>query len=569
LEEALVAVPAGDLRLRAKVLGRLAVVGGAEIDTADRARAWADEAVDVARRTGDRVLLAQALINRTMSPVSRAEFDDRIAVADEVIGLAEHAGRPDLALYGHQRRFCHYLNHGDVSAASHALERAELLAGLLPSPGWRQRALVRRTTLLALVDSRSAATASMEGAVRAGTGHIEPLILHGCELLHRSMLLELYGGADKDAEELYRTIVEMIDRVPSPLLQIQKGYVAALIGDESRVREVLQRYAGEPERVNRSMNGDQLLRMLGATVARAGAAPFAAPVYRALLPYAGLLNVGGGECAGLPVDDILSRLAALAGEWAAAVDHARAAVAVARSLPSPSMLVHCLDHLADALAHGDAADPQSARTEAAALAAALGVERSTGEGPSLARDAAPAATMRRDGSQWVFMSPLGAARLPESTGLGQLARLLAAPGAEVAATELAGLAGTTVSADLGPALDAQAKRAYRRRLQELQSDIDDATADHDPVRAERAHIEIDALLRELKRAVGLGGRDRPTGSDAERARINVVRSLRRAIVAIAQQSAELGAHLDRSVRTGRYCMYLPEPGAALSWTVNR
>jgi hypothetical protein len=86
------------------------------------------------------------------------------------------------------------------------------------------------------------------------------------------------------------------------------------------------------------------------------------------------------------------------------------------------------------------------------------------------------------------------------------------------------------------------------------------------VRGEQTHVEIDALLRELKRAVGLGGRDRPTGSDAERARVNVVRSLRRAIAGIAQQAPLLGAHLDESVRTGRYCVYRPA-AAALSWSV--
>ena len=88
------------------------------------------------------------------------------------------------------------------------------------------------------------------------------------------------------------------------------------------------------------------------------------------------------------------------------------------------------------------------------------------------------------------------------------------------------------------------------------------------MRGERAHVEMDALLRELKRAVGLGGRDRPSGSDAERARINVVRSLRRAIAAIADQAPLLGAHLDGAVRTGRHCIYLPEPSAALSWRVS-
>ena len=375
LEAVLADLPADELRLRAEVLGRLAVVGGADLDDVDRARVWADEALDVARRIGDPVLVAQALLNRTMAPGSRAELDTRLVVADEVVGLAERAGRSDLAYYGHQRRFCHHLNRGDVGAANHAMERAELLAGLLPSPGWRHRALVRRTTLLALVGSRQAAMASMDEAVQIGTGPIEPIILLSCELLHRLMLVELYGGTDPRAEELYRTLVPLIDDVPSAILQVQKGFAAQRLGDEARVQDVLLRYGREPERVLRSLSGDQYLRMLCDTIARAGATSLVGPAYDALLPYAGLLNVGGAESVGLPVDDVLGRLAALAGDVPAAVRHARDAVALARSLPSPPMLVHCLDHLADALARAGDGDSGPRAPRPPPLALAAGVER--------------------------------------------------------------------------------------------------------------------------------------------------------------------------------------------------
>ena len=166
---------------------------------------------------------------------------------------------------------------------------------------------------------------------------------------------------------------------------------------------------------------------------------------------------------------------------------------------------------------------------------------------------------------WIVVSPLGEARLPDRNGLRQLARLLSAPAVEVTAVELAGQANGPIASDLGPGLDARAKRDYRRRLHDLQAEVDSA---HDLVRAERAHIEMESLLRELKRAVGLGGRDRPTGSDAERARINVVRSIRRTIDAIDRQAPLLGAHLQEAVRTGRHCIYLPEPDSALSWAVS-
>ena len=176
--------------------------------------------------------------------------------------------------------------------------------------------------------------------------------------------------------------------------------------------------------------------------------------------------------------------------------------------------------------------------------------------------------MRRDGPLWVLTTPLGNARLPDSNGLGQLARLLTTPGAEVSAVELRARPHTPVAADLGPRLDVQAKRAYRRRLLELQAEVDDAEAANDPVRGERAHVEMDALLRELRRAVGLGGRDRPTGSDAERARVNVVRSLRAERSPPSPSRPRCSAPTSRSrcapagtASTSR------SPAAALSWTV--
>ena len=135
LEDALDALPAEELHLRATLLSRLTIVGRADVDATDRVRAWADEAVAVARSTGDPVLIAQSLLDQLMAPPSPAEIDASLVAADEVVRLAERAGRPDLAVYGHQRRAGHHLNRGDLGAAGHALGRAEVLAALLPSPG--------------------------------------------------------------------------------------------------------------------------------------------------------------------------------------------------------------------------------------------------------------------------------------------------------------------------------------------------------------------------------------------------------------------------------------------------
>ena len=86
-------------------------------------------------------------------------------------------------------------------------------------------------------------------------------------------------------------------------------------------------------------------------------------------------------------------------------------------------------------------------------------------------------------------SPYGLAEVADSVGLAQLAKILAAAPREIASVDLTGQEDMRPPADLGPLLDATAKRAYRRRLNELQSEIDDADGCADIERAGRARLE--------------------------------------------------------------------------------
>ena len=113
----------------------------------------------------------------------------------------------------------------------------------------------------------------------------------------------------------------------------------------------------------------------------------------------------------------------------------------------------------------------------------------------------------------------------------------------------------------GPILDPEAKAAYRRRLEELEAEIAEAEAWRDGERAERAREEKEFLVQALAGAVGLGGRDRLAASAAERARINVTRAIKAALARIQEHSPALGRHLARTVRTGIYCSYAPDPAS--------
>ena len=124
----------------------------------------------------------------------------------------------------------------------------------------------------------------------------------------------------------------------------------------------------------------------------------------------------------------------------------------------------------------------------------------------------------------------------------------------------------TALGDAGEMLDERAKTAYRRRLVEIEDDIEQARALGDARREVQADAERDFLVRELARAVGLGGRNRRAASASERARSGVTRAIRHAIARIGEHQPELGEHLDHAVRTGTYCAYVPDPGAPAAWT---
>jgi hypothetical protein len=119
--------------------------------------------------------------------------------------------------------------------------------------------------------------------------------------------------------------------------------------------------------------------------------------------------------------------------------------------------------------------------------------------------------------------------------------------------------------DAGPVLDAQAKADYRRRLGDLREELRQALEFNDTGKGENLQKEIDFLTQELLSAVGLSGRDRRSGSGAERARVNVTRSIVRAIEKMSDVHPRLARYLRDTVRTGTFCTYVPDGTVATDW----
>jgi hypothetical protein len=89
----------------------------------------------------------------------------------------------------------------------------------------------------------------------------------------------------------------------------------------------------------------------------------------------------------------------------------------------------------------------------------------------------------------------------------------------------------------------------------------------DAARVSQVELERDFIVRELSRAVGLGGRDRRAGSASERARASVTRAIRQAMTRIREHDQALGKHLEHASRTGTYCAYVPDPRLPVTWAL--
>jgi predicted ATPase len=190
---------------------------------------------------------------------------------------------------------------------------------------------------------------------------------------------------------------------------------------------------------------------------------------------------------------------------------------------------------------------------------------------------------RREGEYWTLTFQGTVCRIKDIRGMQYLAQLLSHPNEEFHAIALVTGGATVLSeastrektcdeteelagfTDAGEMLDPQARAAYKRRLKDLQAELEEAQEFNDLGRVEKVQEEIDFLTQELSHAIGLGGRMRKAASPTERARVNVTRALKAAMKKITESHPSLGEHLTHTVKTGTFCSYIPDPYLPLTW----
>ena len=558
---------AADDGVRARLLARLASALLGDPSAAGRRRALVEDAVVLGRRSGGPVVLAEVLDARLHALWDPGGADDRLAAASEIIDLAR--GSVDLGLErrGLFWRFVALMELGRIGEAEQALaafDREARTAGDAAACVM----VVSRHAMLAVIrgrfaDARTLAEQVNEQGRRAGLADTDRLF----GTLWWAMVVLRGDPPSAAAEAGLKQLRDLSRRSPGHLYDATAARLLVALG---RVAE-----AGlELQRALPGVLAGSGPRWLGAaadlaTVAIAtGDTAAAARLYPALAGYRGRLVVwAGANTVTGPVTHYLGALAAQLGRLDESAELLGEAIAWEEGAGTLPFLARSLAALSDVLiarGHpGDAVTASVHRRRAGDIAAQLGM-------PGLLASLTPPAdewTLLRDGSDWLLEAGDERARLRDGRGLDYLRALLAVAGQEITALDLVAGGPGLSAARAEPQMDAAAGAAYRRRLALLQDELAAADAAGDVARGQRAATERDAVLSELRRATGLGGRSRDVSTADERARVNVTRTLRATIDRITVAAPRAGAHLSASIRTGRACRYQPIPGGPARWHV--
>jgi tetratricopeptide (TPR) repeat protein len=606
LVEALRRLPVTDSPDRVRLLARLA--GALRDDTSpERRLAVSAEALAMARRLGDRRSLGYALIGRYTAIMGPDHGEEMASIGRELVDL--EASNDDIQTRVAGSFWIDALAFFEGGRERTSLrELAESIDRLVDE---LRDANLRWTrgviwTILALLEGRLAdAEALIEQTAKAG------LLVTPWDAGFAQIVATV--GLRREQDRLPEVVDALQAAVPRylsyPLLGCVLTFVQAATGHEVEASRSMREWVETDFRgLPRDLGWAYGMVHLAEAAILLGDQATSDTVAERLRPFASLHTSASGEVSGGPVSLALGRVAAFRGRIDEALSYLEAAEVAALEIGADLWSVRArVERAAALLQRDDPGDGDAAATildDCLASCRALGLvalERRIGEiratagSGSVHRSRTPIGsgpsavvegTWRREGEYWSIRYGAAGFRLRDSKGVRYLADLLSAPGREIHALELAGsteadpsrvseAGGRSLDDGLrpdgaggdDPVLDRQAITAYRARIEDLQEEVDEAESYADPERATRAREELELLVAELSRAMGLGGRARSGISASERARQSVTKAIQGTLRRVREHDPDLAAHLDRSIRTGTFCAYDPDPGVRARWRV--
>ena len=502
-----------------------------------RAVGLASAAVEGARTAGEAGVLAYALFALADVRWEPGTATERLSIAGELAAAAADAGEIELVLEAHLCRLAALLELGDPSFPVE-LGTFTQLAERAAIPRYLYLARSRQATVASLTGPLETADQLIDEAADYGEriGEPDTWAVQASQLAGLAYIRHDWTRLSKLAAARGQALT------PTEFTLHMRAWLHLEAGDRAAAAALVASIPDWPTtyrwRHTAMMTGDAEL------AAAVGDRHRCAARYEQLLPMADeFAVVGAAVFTTGPVALQLGLLAAALGRW----DDAAA-------------------HLDDAARRCDRLGAALLATRARTELARVGAARN---------DPAPddrGNVFRRAGDTWTLIFAGRSVTLRDAKGLRDLAVLLAAPGREVAATDLASGPASAAAPGLAalgadPVLDDRARAAYRTRLARLDKELAEADTHQDIERSARLAAERDALIGELAHATGLGGRSRRLGDVTERARSTVTARIRDAIGRIERAHPELGRHLRASIVTGARCSY--RPAESVRWSISQ
>jgi class 3 adenylate cyclase len=322
MEEALGLLGDCDSAVRARLLSRLAIAVYFLSD--DRREQLVREAVAMARRVGDPATLAFALNDAHFVLHGPASGDDRIAIATELIEVAEKAGDHEFAVEGRGLRLMDLLEAGRIQEVDREVPIYDRESAQLRQPNYKRYALIR-LAMKELLGGRFENVERLLARFSPETARhgLEPNTLQAFGVV--TFALRRDQGQLEGVEDSFRRFVEQYPAVPG-----WRAGLAVLLMELDRRDEARREFellaeddfAAIPE----DANWVTTMALLSEVAAYLEDVPRAQWLYDHLLPYADRnIVVGGGWTCHGNCERFLGLLAHTLGRYEAADRHFRAA----------------------------------------------------------------------------------------------------------------------------------------------------------------------------------------------------------------------------------------------------
>lgn len=606
LNRALAALGNQDSVLKAQLLAQLAVKLYLSHDFNYRSQ-LIEQAIAIARRLDDKDCLLFVLNSKRRALWEPENIEERLATITEALQLAEESGNREAALNALRLQIVDLGELGDVVKAKSRIatfvRRAEELRQ--PYHLWEAATLMASQALYEGRYEEAEKLANQAFMLGQGLGSLDPGYVYSAQM---AVICRDKGRL----KEVAGSFLAYAAQSPGvPVFRCTAAYINMELGNEAEVKRDFSYLTGPgfESLPRRGVDWPLVLMLLSQICSWLGDKSQAPRLYQLLLPFAErnltsfhIVSFGSASTS-------LGKLAALSGRYDDAVRHFEYALQFNdRTGARPWLADTQYEYARMLLQRNSAGDvARASRLLDLSLATARTIDnvrlvarveslkatleseavhakadKDSADSKSIASPAktqptaAPEFRLSREGEYWRATFGKSSVHLKHSKGLNYIETLLGSPGKEFHAMNLLGVTDMpntrvegpigveegdlTVVADLGDAgemLDATAKKAYRRRLAELNEDLVKAKELGKVKRATELENEIEQISRELRQAVGLMGRDRMAASASERARVNVTRAIKSALDRIADHDADAGRFLSRAIRTGTFCCYLP------------